>query len=98
MAKNLLPSSGRRTWFGELHDRFIEMLTELGGGSGNKRLHEAFGWAESTYCFSPVCSSLVTGRCAKGSMNECCGCQLGWLRRRLASTAFKAITTSLKVR
>src|SRR6266487_2510045 len=77
---------------------FHRNLTELGGGSGNKRLHEAFGWAESTYCFSPVCSSLVTGRCAKGSMNECCGCQLGWLRRRLASTAFKAITTSLKVR
>ncbi len=40
---------------------FHRNLTELGGGSGNKRLHEAFGWAESTYCFSPVCSSLVTG-------------------------------------
>jgi type I restriction enzyme M protein len=34
---------------GELRDRFIETLTELGGSAGNKRLHEALGWAENTY-------------------------------------------------
>ena len=34
---------------GELRDRFIETLTELGGGAGNKRLLEALGWAEGTY-------------------------------------------------
>jgi len=34
---------------GELRGRFIETLTELGGSAGNKRLHEALGWAESTY-------------------------------------------------
>jgi len=34
---------------GELRDRFIETLTELGGRAGNKRLLEALGWAEGTY-------------------------------------------------
>jgi len=34
---------------GELRERYIETLTELGGSAGNKRLLEVLGWAESTY-------------------------------------------------
>jgi len=32
-----------------LRDRFIAVLTELGGSAGNGRLRETLGWAEATY-------------------------------------------------
>jgi type I restriction enzyme M protein len=32
-----------------LRDKFVAVLTQLGGSAGNGRLREALGWAEATY-------------------------------------------------
>lgn len=56
-----------------LKDRFIAMLTELGGSAGNGRLCEALQWAETTYAAVKdelvTEGAVVTGRGRGGSVS-----------------------------
>lgn len=47
-------------------ERLLEVLAELGGSAGNKRLREALGWQEETYDQAKA-ALLADGRVAKGA-------------------------------